>query len=57
MTTYEINRIFYLLICDTELSQSMDNIVVNPIRGPECEILQQYYPETEINQYHIITGN
>jgi len=52
MKNDKIKRIFY----DTELSQSRDNFVVkfNTMAEPECWILQQYYPETDIIWNHIL---
>jgi len=49
------NRIFYLFVCDTELSQSRDNIVVKSHTRalPEFGILQQYYSENEIISYMV----
>jgi len=36
-------------LCDTELSQSRDNVVKSQTQAaPLCGFLQQYYPLTEI---------
>jgi len=47
-----------MLLCDVELSQSRDNIVVKSQTrsAPACGILQQYYPLNETIRYHTTTG-